>query len=156
MSEGEKLPDISAGMVSRAIAAFNSLPCEQQEEIRRQQRDSWVRGEMELSRLKKEAGGWSAALAAPHLRTDVAYLITELSAALKRAVEAEERCEAYKGRVEAGAKEIERLREALQEIRDMRTELPGRDGYERGFNDARFRCKNIADEALKAGSSADE
>jgi chromosome segregation ATPase len=86
----------------------------------------------------------------------ITTLTTQLEAERERATKAEERCEAYKGQVEAGAKEIERLREALQEIRDMRTELPGRDGYERGFNDARFRCKNIADEALKAGSSADE
>lgn len=42
-----------------------------------------------------------------------------------------------------------KLREALKEIRDNRTELNDRSDYARGWNDARFCLKNIAHQALK-------
>lgn len=40
-------------LVARSIAAFNALTPKQQEAHRQEQRASWVRGEMELTRLER-------------------------------------------------------------------------------------------------------
>lgn len=50
--------------------------------------------------------------------------------------------------MDAQAARITDLQAALREISGVRTDLPNRSDYERGFNDARFRCKAIADAAL--------
>ncbi len=43
---------------------------------------------------------------------------------------------------------ITKLETALTRIATMRTELPNRGDYERGFNNARYACKKIALEAI--------
>ncbi|WP_205525223.1 hypothetical protein [Novosphingobium sp. THN1] len=47
-----------------------------------------------------------------------------------------------------------KLREALKEIRDNRTEPNDRSDYARGWNDARFCLKNIARQALATRQDA--
>lgn len=41
-------------LIREATMAYNAMTPEQKEEMHRQQRESWVRGEMELSKLERE------------------------------------------------------------------------------------------------------
>ena len=65
-------------------------------------------------------------------------------------MKAEERCEAYKGQVESGAKEIERLRSVLLEAReDIRTYVSSRWSE---FEDTPDSAVAYIDAALKTGA----
>ena len=83
--------------------------------------------------------------------TNLIHILThQLEAALERAVKAEERCEAYKGQVESGAKEIERLRSVLLEAReDIRTYVSSRWSE---FEDTPDSAVAYIDAALKTGA----
>lgn len=76
----------------------------------------WDRSALERCRATAEKAG---AVPLPprdcavDAQTSLASLTTQLEAERERATKAEERCEAYKGQVEAGAKEIGRLTDAL-------------------------------------------